>query len=90
MGKTSAAVKNRYNSGAYDRINYIVPAGGRAAIQAAAADAGQSVTQYITQAVNARMAAEGKRPIRAYVAAASDASAAERRKQNGGGGNGEQ
>ena len=55
MGKTSSAVKNRYNLKAYDRINTVVPKGDKDVIKAAAEEAGQSVNAYILQAIEERM-----------------------------------
>ncbi len=45
--KTSAAVKNRYASKAYDRLALIVPKGRKADIEARAAECGTSVNGYI-------------------------------------------
>ena len=55
MGKTSAAVKNRYAAKAYDRIGIIVPKGQKETIEAAAKAAGESVNAYIGGAVLQRM-----------------------------------
>lgn len=43
MGKTSSAVKNRYNAKVYDRIQIVVPKGRKAAIEAHAKSKGESV-----------------------------------------------
>lgn len=48
MGKTSAAVKNRYNAKAYDRIVLAVPKGKKELWQAHAAKRGVSLTKLIT------------------------------------------
>ena len=48
MGKTSAAVKNRYNAKAYDRIVLAVPKGKKEIWQAHAAKRGVSLTKLIT------------------------------------------
>lgn len=48
MGKTSAAVKNRYNAKAYDRIVLAVPKGKKEVWQAHAAKRGISLTKLIT------------------------------------------
>lgn len=45
--KTSAAVKNRYASKAYDRLALLVPKGRKADIEARAAARGSSVNGYI-------------------------------------------
>ncbi len=58
MGKTSAAVKNRYNAKAYDRINIVVPKGQKETIEAAAKAAGESVNGYVNRAVLLRMGLE--------------------------------
>ncbi|MBQ6717028.1 MAG: hypothetical protein IJN21_10960, partial [Clostridia bacterium] len=43
MGKTSSAVKNRYNAKAYDQIPVRVPKGRKADVEAYAKAQGQSV-----------------------------------------------
>lgn len=43
MGKTSAAVKNRYAAKAYDQLRIVVPKGRKSAIEAHAESRGQSV-----------------------------------------------
>lgn len=53
--KTSTAVKNRYNSKAYDQLPIRVPKGHKAVIQATADKAGQSLNGYVTQAIDERM-----------------------------------
>lgn len=52
MGKTSAAVKNRYNDKAYDRINLTVPKGQKDAIKLHAESVGESVNGFIQRAIN--------------------------------------
>lgn len=49
------AYQNEFNKKNYDRIEIKVPKGKKAVITEAAAAAGQSVSQYITQAIDARM-----------------------------------
>lgn len=51
MGKTSAAVKNRYNEKTYDRINLTVPKGDKERIEAHAAGRGESVNAFIRRAI---------------------------------------
>lgn len=51
MGKTSAAVKNRYAAKAYDRLQIIVKKGRKAEIQAAAEKNGESLNAYIKKAI---------------------------------------
>ena len=58
-GKTSAAVKNRYNSKAYDRIAVVVAKGRKAIIQAAAERAGLSLNAYIVKAIERQMSEDG-------------------------------
>lgn len=55
MGKTSSKVKDRYNAKAYDEMKIRVPKGRKAAIEAAASSAGESVNQYTQKALLARM-----------------------------------
>ena len=57
-GKTSNESKAKYNAKAYDRINIAVPKGQKDLIQAHADAVGQSVNQYIKQAISARMESE--------------------------------
>ena len=55
MGRTSSAVKNRYNEKAYDRITIVVPKGQKSTVEAAAKKDGDSVNQYIIGAVLSKM-----------------------------------
>ena len=56
MGKTSAAVKNRYNDKAYDRINLTVPKGDKEVIKAHAEKYdGGSVNGFIQRAIKETM-----------------------------------
>ena len=55
MGKTSAAVKNRYNAKAYDRINLTTPKGKKDIIQAHAESLGESVNAFINRAIDEAM-----------------------------------
>lgn len=55
MGKTSAAVKNRYNSKAYDRVTLAVPKGSREKWRAYAETKGKSLTQLIRELVENEM-----------------------------------
>ena len=55
MGKTSAAVKNRYAAKAYDRINLIVKKGQKQIIQQHAEKAGESVNGFINRAIEEAM-----------------------------------
>ena len=43
MGRTSSAVKNRYNAKAYDQLPIRVPKGRKAAVDAYAKERGESV-----------------------------------------------
>lgn len=51
MAKTSAAVKNRYNNKAYDRINLTVPKGQKDIIKAYAEAHGESLNGFIQKAI---------------------------------------
>ena len=55
MGKTSAAVKNRYNAKAYDRVELVVKKGRKDELKAAADAQGESLNGFITAAINERM-----------------------------------
>lgn len=58
-GKTSAAVKNRYNSKTYDRVVVVVAKGRKSIIQGAAERAGLSLSAYIVKAIDRQMSADG-------------------------------
>lgn len=51
MGKTSAAVKNKYAAKAYDRLQIIVKKGKKSELQAIAEKQGDSLNAYIKKAV---------------------------------------
>lgn len=53
MGKTSAAVKNRYNTKAYDRIIISVPKGKREIYKNRAASKGKSLAGLIKELLEA-------------------------------------
>ena len=56
MGKTSAAVKNRYNAKTYDRIEIVVPKGQKDIIKAHADEYdGGSVNAFIQRAIRETM-----------------------------------
>lgn len=55
MGKTSSAVKQRYNEKAYDRLAITIPKGQKATVQAAAEREGESINTYTNKALLARM-----------------------------------
>ena len=59
MAKTSAAVKNRYNDKAYDRINLTVPKGQKDIIKAYAEAHGESANGFIQRAIAEAMKKEG-------------------------------
>ena len=62
MGKTSAAVKNRYNEKAYDRINLTVPKGEKDMIKAHADKYdGGSVNGFIQRAIRETMERDSKK-----------------------------
>lgn len=52
MGKTSSAVKDKWNAKAYDEIKIRVPKGEKEAIQAHASALGESVNSFINRAIN--------------------------------------
>lgn len=55
MGKTSSAVKNRWNAKNYDDIRVRVPKGQKDIIKAAADAAGMSLNAFIQQAIEKQM-----------------------------------
>lgn len=55
MGKTSSAVKERWNEKAYDRIVLRVPKGQKELLQQTADRAGESINTYVNQAILHRM-----------------------------------
>ena len=55
MGRTSSAVKQRYNEKAYDRLAITIPKGQKATVQAAAEQEGESINSYTNKALLARM-----------------------------------
>lgn len=58
MAKTSAAVKNRYNEKAYDRISLTVPKGEKEVVAAHASKNGESVNGFINRAIRETIARE--------------------------------
>ena len=52
MGKTSSAVKDRYNAKAYDEMKVRVPKGRKAELQAHAEEHGESLNGFIVRAVD--------------------------------------
>ncbi len=52
MGKTSSAVKDRYNAKAYDEIKVRVPKGRKPVIQTHAEAQGESLNGFIVRAVD--------------------------------------
>lgn len=55
MGRTSSAVKQRYNEKAYDRLAITIPKGQKATVQAAAEQEGESINSYTNKALLACM-----------------------------------
>lgn len=51
VGRTSSAVKNRYNAKAYDQLPIRVPKGKKAAIDAYAKERGESVNGLVNNAL---------------------------------------
>lgn len=60
MGKTSSAVKDRYNAKAYDEIKIRVPKGQKDLIQAHAEAQGESTNSFINRAISETMERDGK------------------------------
>lgn len=60
MGKTSAAVKNRWNDKNYDRINLTVPKGEKDTIKAHAQIMGESTNEFIKRAIKITMESDLK------------------------------
>ena len=58
MGKTSSAVKNRYNAKVYDQLPIRIPKGHKANVASAAATAGESVNGYVQRAILNRLGLE--------------------------------
>ena len=56
MSKTSAAVKNRYNAKAYDRIQVLLPKGYKERLLAASGKG--NVTAFIKSAIDAKLKEE--------------------------------
>lgn len=54
-GKTSAASKNKYIKNAYDRINFVMPKGRKAEINAEAERCGMSAAAWINEAIVEKM-----------------------------------
>ena len=55
MGKTSAAVKNRYAAKAYDSLRIIVPKGRKATVEAFAREQGDSVNGLVNGLLRDKM-----------------------------------
>lgn len=60
MGKTSSAVKDRYNAKTYDEIKIRVPKGKKDLIQAHAEAQGESTNGFINRAISETMERDGK------------------------------
>ncbi len=58
MGKTSSAVKNRYNAKVYDQLPIRIPKGHKSTVESAATAAGESVNGYVQRAILDRMGLE--------------------------------
>ena len=55
LGKTSSAVKNRYNLKAYDRLAVTIPKGRKQAVEAFARERGESVNGLVNALLRAEM-----------------------------------
>lgn len=62
MGKTSAAVKNRYNLKAYDRITIMPKKGSKERYKAFADSRGQSLTALIVELLEREMSVSSSAP----------------------------
>lgn len=60
MSKTSAAVKNRYNAKAYDRISLSVPKGEKLRFQTHAEKQGESLNAFIQRAIATQLQIDNK------------------------------
>ena len=60
MGKTSSAVKDRYNAKTYDEIKIRGPKGQKDLIQAHAEAQGESTNGFINRAISETMERDGK------------------------------
>ncbi len=60
MGKTSAAVKNRYAAKAYDRINLIVKKGEKDKLKAHAEKQGETLNGFINRAITNQVQADSE------------------------------
>ena len=58
MGKTSSAVKNRYNAKVYDQLPIRIPKGHKSTVESAAAAVGESVNGYVQRAILDRLGLE--------------------------------
>lgn len=63
MGRTSSAVKDRYNAKAYDEIKVRVPKGKKDIVQDHAARIGESVNAFINRAIDEAMERDGAQGI---------------------------
>ena len=62
MGKTSSAVKDRYNAKTYDEIKVRVPKGEKDLIQAHADAHGESTNGFINRAISETMERDKSKP----------------------------
>ena len=62
MGRTSSAVKDRYNAKAYDEMKVRVVKGNKERIQAHAEAQGESTTGFINRAIDETMERDNKKP----------------------------
>ena len=63
MGKTSSAVKNKYNAKAYDQIPLRVKKGEREIIRAFAEKRGESLNGFISRIIKQEMEREAENPV---------------------------
>ena len=55
VSKTSSTVKNRYNTKAYDRINFVIKKGNKSKVEEIAKANNESTNAYIKNALKARI-----------------------------------
>lgn len=57
-GTSATRAKNKYNAANYDRIYPVVPKGRKKMYEQAAADAGESLSEYVIKAIEQRLERE--------------------------------
>lgn len=62
MGRTSSAVKDKYNAKVYEEIKVRVPKGNKDTIRTYAESRGESVNSFINRAIAEQMKRDSKNP----------------------------